>query len=94
MGVLPLQFSAGENAESLHLTGEEVFEITGIRNLIDRYSSNQKMKVRAMGKGEAVEFEAFVRIDTPQEALYYANGGILQYVLRGLLAGKPQPVGV
>jgi aconitate hydratase len=94
MGVLPLQFSAGENAESLHLTGEEVFEITGIRNLIDRYSSNQKVKVRAMGKGGAVEFEAFVRIDTPQEALYYANGGILQYVLRGLLAGKPQPVGV
>jgi aconitate hydratase A / 2-methylisocitrate dehydratase len=41
----------------------------------------------------AVEFEALVRIDTPQEALYYANGGILQYVLRQLLASKPQPVG-
>jgi aconitate hydratase len=96
MGILPLQFPAGQNAESLHLTGEEVFEIAGLRNLAERYSSNQKVKVRAAGKGGAIEFEAFVRIDTPQEALYYANGGILQYVLRQLLAGKPseQTVGV
>jgi aconitate hydratase len=85
MGILPLQFLAGQNAESLHLTGEEVFEITGIRNLIEHYSAGQKVRVRA-GK---TEFEALVRIDTPQEALYYANGGILQYVLRQLLAGKP-----
>ncbi|HTW31286.1 MAG TPA: aconitate hydratase [Candidatus Sulfotelmatobacter sp.] len=94
MGILPLQFSAGQNAESLHLTGEEVFEITGIRNLIHHYAAGQKVKVRANGKGGPVEFEAFVRIDTPQEALYYANGGILQYVLRQLLAARPQPVGV
>ncbi|HTU44407.1 MAG TPA: aconitate hydratase AcnA, partial [Bryobacteraceae bacterium] len=94
MGILPLQFPAGQNAESLHLTGEEVFEITGIRNLIDHYAAGQKVKVRANGKGGPVEFEAFVRIDTPQEALYYANGGILQYVLRQLLAARPQPVGV
>jgi aconitate hydratase len=46
------------------------------------------------GKDKPIEFNALVRIDTPQEALYYANGGILQYVLRQLLAGKPQPVGV
>jgi aconitate hydratase len=94
MGILPLQFSAGQNAESLKLTGEEVFEITGIRNLVEHYAAGQKVKVRAVGKSNAVEFEALVRIDTPQEALYYANGGILQYVLRQLLAGKPQVVGV
>jgi aconitate hydratase len=102
MGILPLQFEPGQTAESLKLTGEEVFEITGIRNLIDHYSAGQKVKVRAMsagsssggGKDKPVEFTALVRIDTPQEALYYANGGILQYVLRQLLAGKPEPVGV
>jgi aconitate hydratase len=88
MGILPLQFPAGQNAESLHLTGEEVFEITGVRNLVEHYSAAQKVKVRATGKGSPVEFEALVRIDTPQEALYYANGGILQYVLRQLLAAK------
>jgi len=84
MGVLPLQFLAGANAESLGLSGEEVFEITGIRNLIEHYSAGQKVKVHA----GTTEFETIVRIDTPQEALYYANGGILQYVLRQLLAGK------
>jgi aconitate hydratase len=94
MGILPLQFPAGQNAESLKLTGEEVFEITGIRNLIEHYSAGQKVRVRATGKGGPVEFDALVRIDTPQEALYYANGGILQYVLRQLLAGKPEPVGI
>jgi aconitate hydratase len=88
MGILPLQFPAGQNAESLHLTGEEVFEITGVRNLVEHYSAAQKVKVRATGKGSPAEFEALVRIDTPQEALYYANGGILQYVLRQLLAAK------
>jgi aconitate hydratase len=94
MGILPLQFPAGQNAESLGLTGEEVFEIAGVRELIEHYSAGQKVKVRATGKGNPVEFEALVRIDTPQEALYYANGGILQYVLRQLLAGKPEAVGV
>ncbi|MGA2390133.1 MAG: aconitate hydratase [Candidatus Sulfotelmatobacter sp.] len=88
MGILPLQFPAGQNAESLHLTGEEALEITGVRNLVEHYSAAQKVKVRATGKGSPVEFEALVRIDTPQEALYYANGGILQYVLRQLLAAK------
>ncbi len=94
MGVLPLQFPAGQNAESLKLIGEEVFEITGIRNLIEHYAAGQKVGVRAKGKGGTAEFDALVRIDTPQEALYYANGGILQYVLRQLLAGKPETVGV
>ncbi|MBZ5679753.1 MAG: aconitate hydratase AcnA [Acidobacteriia bacterium] len=96
MGVLPLQFPAGENAETLKLTGEEVFEITGIRNVVEHFAAGQNVKVRAKVKGKVVEFDALVRIDTPQEALYYANGGILQYVLRQLLAAKPsaQPVGV
>jgi aconitate hydratase len=100
MGVLPLQFPAGQNAESLKLTGEEVFEIAGIRNLIEHFSAGQKIEVLARGAADAssakpkAEFEAVVRIDTPQEALYYANGGILQYVLRQLLAGKREAVGV
>ncbi len=81
MGILPLQFVAGECAQSLGLTGEEVFEIGGIRPLIEKFASGSQLTVSADGK----EFKALVRIDTPQEALYYANGGILQYVLRQLL---------
>jgi aconitate hydratase len=94
MGILPLQFLAGQNAESLKLTGEEIFEIAGIRNIIDRFAAGSQVKVRATTNNNTTEFTALVRIDTPQEALYYANGGILQYVLRQLLASKPQPVGV
>ena len=96
MGILPLQFLAAQNAESLKLTGEEVFEITGVREVVDHFAAGRQVKVRAKGKAGAIEFNALVRIDTPQEALYYANGGILQYVLRQLLATKPsaQIVGV
>ena len=95
MGVLPLQFPAGQNTESLKLTGEEVFEISGIRDLVDHFAAGREVKVRATSKGQPdIEFNAVVRIDTPQEALYYANGGILQYVLRQLLATRAQPVGV
>ncbi len=93
MGILPLQFLAGENAESLKLTGEEVFEIAGIRSVVEKFAAGSQVKVRATANGNETEFTALVRIDTPQEALYYANGGILQYVLRQLLASKPQPVG-
>src|ERR1700683_880532 len=89
MGVLPLQFPAGQNAESLKLTGGEVFEITGIREVVENFAAGSQVKGRAKSKGKAIEFDALVRIDTPQEALYYANGGILQYVLRQLLAAKP-----
>ncbi len=85
MGVLPLQFSAGDTAESLGLTGEEVFEIKGIRELVEKFSAGRELTVRANLKGKIKEFKALVRIDTPQEALYYANGGILQYVLRQLV---------
>ncbi len=92
MGILPLQFLPGENAETLKLTGEEVFEIAGIREVVEKFSSGRKIAVRVQGGKaagvQAAEFQAVVRIDTPQEALYYANGGILQYVLRQLLAGK------
>jgi aconitate hydratase len=89
MGILPLQFKSGENAESLKLTGEEVFEITGVRDVVEHFAAGREIKVRAKAKGKPIEFGALVRIDTPQEALYYANGGILQYVLRQLLAVKP-----
>jgi aconitate hydratase len=91
MGILPLQFLPGENAETLKLTGEEVFEIAGIREVVEKFASGRKITVRVKG---GKEFQAVVRIDTPQEALYYANGGILQYVLRQLLAGKAQPEAV
>ena len=95
MGILPLQFPAGQNAESLKLTGEEFFEVSGVRDIVDHFAAGRTVKVKAAAKGkDPVEFEALVRIDTPQEALYYANGGILQYVLRQLLATRPQPVGV
>jgi aconitate hydratase len=93
MGILPLQFLAGDNAESLKLTGEEIFEIAGIGDVVEKFSSGRKITVRIKGE-KTSEFQALVRIDTPQEALYYANGGILQYVLRQLLAGKAQPEAV
>ncbi|HTR26143.1 MAG TPA: aconitate hydratase AcnA [Terriglobales bacterium] len=92
MGILPLQFLPGENVESLKLTGEEIFEIGGIRDIIEKFASGRKITVTAKrADGKAKEFQATVRIDTPQEALYYANGGILHYVLRQLLAGKTEP---
>jgi aconitate hydratase len=93
MGILPLQFLPGENAESLGLTGEEVFEIAGVAGLIEKFASGSRVKVRTSDHSGTKEFIALVRIDTPQEALYYANGGILQYVLRQLLAGNRETVG-
>ncbi len=92
MGILALQFLAGETAQSLGLTGEEVFEITGIRDLIGSFAPGRQVKVRASAGGKTTEFKALVRIDTPQEAQYYANGGILQFVLRQLLSTKPAAV--
>jgi aconitate hydratase len=89
MGILPLQFVPGENAESLSLTGEEVFEITGIGDLLRDFATGRRVTVKATANGKTREFQALVRIDTPQEAQYYSNGGILPFVLRQLLAGKP-----
>ncbi|MFL6116529.1 MAG: aconitase family protein, partial [Catenulispora sp.] len=80
MGVVPLQYPAGQNAESLGLTGAETFEITGLEAL-NSGGTPRTVKVKADG----VEFDAVVRIDTPGEADYYRNGGIMQYVLRNLL---------
>ncbi len=80
MGVLPLQFPAGQNADSLGLTGEETFTVTGITEL-NEGRTPKTVKVTA---GD-VEFDAVVRIDTPGEANYYRNGGIMPYVLRSLL---------
>ncbi len=79
MGVLPLQYPEGETAESLGLTGEEEFSITGV-TAINEGTTPKTVKVKA---GD-VEFDAKVRIDTPGEANYYRNGGIMQYVLRNL----------
>jgi aconitate hydratase len=92
MGILPLQFLPGQSAESLKLTGEEVFEIAGVRDLVERFAAGRKITVKASREGKTTEFDTIVRIDTPQEAQYYANGGILQYVLRQLLAAKPETV--
>ena len=91
MGIVPLQFLPGETAESLNLTGNELFEIHGIRELIEKFGPARQVVVRT-ANGKVREFRALVRIDTPQEALYYANGGILQFVMRQLLAGKPEAV--
>jgi aconitate hydratase len=88
MGILPLQFLAGQNAQSLNLSGEEVIEIRGVRELVEKFAPNRQVTVRTKKDGKNSEFKALVRIDTPQEAQYYANGGILQYVLRQLLSGK------
>jgi aconitate hydratase len=80
MGVLPLQYQPGESAASLGLTGQEVFEITGIEEM-NSGPVPREVTVRADG----TEFRAVVRIDTPGEAEYYRHGGIMQYVLRSLL---------
>ncbi|NUR99172.1 MAG: aconitate hydratase AcnA, partial [Kribbellaceae bacterium] len=88
MGVLPLQYPEGENAESLGLTGEETFDITGVTALNDGGDIPRTVHVTATAPdGKSTEFDAVVRIDTPGEADYYRNGGILQYVLRSLIAG-------
>jgi aconitate hydratase len=92
MGILALQFLEGETAQSLGLTGDEVFEITGIRDLLRSFAPGRQVKVRASANAKTTEFKALVRIDTPQEAQYYANGGILQFVLRQLLSTKPAAV--
>ncbi|MFJ9665402.1 aconitate hydratase AcnA [Streptomyces sp. NPDC101219] len=81
MGVLPLQFPEGHTADSLGLTGEETFSVTGVTELNDGTTPSTVKVTTDTG----VEFDAVVRIDTPGEADYYRNGGILQYVLRGLI---------
>jgi len=85
MGVIPLQFPEGKTAESLGLDGTEVFDITGIEAL-NGGKTPKTVHVKASKEGaDPIEFDAVVRIDTPGEADYYRNGGILQYVLRNML---------
>ena len=88
MGVLPLQFPDGKSVAALGLTGEETFSIVGLADaMTDGGLPPERVQVRAeRGDGESVEFDARVRIDTPREAEYFRHGGILQYVLRALLA--------
>ncbi|HEY1466376.1 MAG TPA: aconitate hydratase AcnA [Acidimicrobiales bacterium] len=81
MGVLPLQFGDGENAGTLGLTGHEVFEVNGVSALNDG-EVPKVVEVRAVDGDRVVEFSARLRIDTPMEAEYYRNGGILPYMLR------------
>ncbi|HEX3980078.1 MAG TPA: hypothetical protein VHW93_02590, partial [Acidimicrobiales bacterium] len=81
MGVLPLQYAEGENAASLGLTGHEIFSITGLESLNDG-STPKTVNVSTVDGERTVDFEARLRIDTPMEAEYYRNGGILPYMLR------------
>ena len=87
MGVIPLQFPAGESAPSLKLDGTETYDITGIEELNNGKTPKTVHVKAAKVDGTAVEFDAVVRIDTPGEADYYRNGGILQYVLRNMARG-------
>ena len=83
MGVLPLQFAEGDGAASLGLTGEEQFSISGIVGL----EPGGQLSVTAVaGDGKETTFSVVTRIDTSVELDYYRHGGILQYVLRGLLS--------
>jgi aconitate hydratase len=99
MGILPLQFAAEESVESHGLTGHETFEIVGLADAVAKeFAAGKHLKVRAYrDDGAVVEFTVQMRLDTPQEVLYYRHGGILQYVLRRLLkdqdrrAISPQP---
>jgi len=85
MGVLPLQFLSGENKDTLGLTGKETFHIEGVKQAL---ASAGRVTVRAIADdGGEKTFQAIVRVDTPQEAEYFRNGGILPYVLRQLAAG-------
>ena len=83
MGVLPLQFMEGENAETLGLTGHETFDILGLSNQL---KPGEILNVKAVSDdGKKIEFKVKVRLDTPTEIIYYRNGGILHTVLRNML---------
>jgi aconitate hydratase len=88
MGVLPLQFRDGENAETLALDGTERFTISGLAGVTSDRALPDQLSVRAEAEdGRAVEFTVTLRIDTPKEADYYRHGGILHFVLRNLALG-------
>ncbi|MDP9055456.1 MAG: aconitate hydratase AcnA [Acidobacteriota bacterium] len=82
MGILPLQFVQGQTAASLKLTGKELFHVTGVKEAVE---DGTRVKIRAIAAdGKEIDFEAQPRVDTPQEAEYFRNGGILPFVLRQL----------
>jgi len=86
MGILPLQFSPDQNFESLGLSGEESYEILGLERALGNFAPGKTIEVKATAAdGKSKTFQVTLRIDTPQEVLYYQNGGILQYVIRQLL---------
>jgi len=87
MGILPLQYETGETAASIGITGEEVYDVDGLPDLLDAgFKDGREVTVKAKAAdGTTKTFRAVVRIDTPQEVLYYKHGGILPYVLRSLL---------
>src|SRR6201999_3989603 len=85
MGVLPLQFPDGKTAAELGLTGEETFDISGVTAINDGDTPRTVKVVATNADDKTTEFDAVVRIDTPGEADYYRNGGIMQYVLRKML---------
>jgi aconitate hydratase len=93
MGILPLQFLPGESAQSLGLNGEEIFCVSGLaRSIASGFATGREVSVEAQrADGGTTTFRAVVRIDTPQEVLYFRHGGILQYVLRQLLSGREKP---
>ena len=86
MGILPLQFEPGQTVESLGLTGEEIYNFTGLKDLLDsKFAKGKNLTVTATdADGSLKEIPTRVRIDTPQEIAYFEHGGILQYVLRSL----------
>jgi aconitate hydratase len=86
MGILPLQFLPDQTPDSLGLKGNETYEITGLADVLaEGFPRGKELTVRALRPdGKAVQFQATVRIDTPQELQYYRHGGILEYVLRQL----------
>jgi aconitate hydratase len=86
MGVLPLQFPEGQSAESLGLDGTETFAVSGVTELNEGRTPRTVKVTATKESGETVEFDARLRIDTPGEADYFRHGGILQYVLRSLIA--------
>jgi aconitate hydratase len=86
MGILPLQFLAGETPETLGITGEESYEIVGQDAVLKDFAPGKTVEVKATAADGSVKtFKAILRIDTPQEVLYYQHGGILQYVIRQLV---------
>jgi aconitate hydratase len=86
MGVLPLQFPAGETADTLGLTGEETVAISGVTALNEGTTPPTVRVVATAEDGSTTQFDALLRIDTPGEADYYRNGGIMPFVLRQLIA--------